>query len=391
MRVLDQFKKPFARFINRGKHRVTPRRMTYRILIALGVLLIAAAVAWQVNATLFITHSERVGRALVHKFLQNRALNAPVTANGPAAPGSASLAECSESASTGDPVKGLLEIPKLNVVAPVEQGTSDDVLAVAVGHDQYSVWPGSAGNSVLEAHDVSYFVGLPSLSAGDTVRFVAPCTTYVFQVTAHTVVGQGSPVYNTPGPTITLVTCWPTDALWFTPDRYLVTATEVSQSSTGGSQQYLTASAPPTVAVPPPLASEGVTLATYSLPMGTFSLTGTPDPTWAQTTNPLLVQTSAVEAYIAGVRSLVQNRLDWWRSFAPAVAPPAPLVGGSNPGYLTPLNVTVVASGTQATAVTLTNTISISGGRAPGRYAVTVGETVQNATLVISSWTLTPV
>lgn len=389
MRVLDQLKKPFSRFARRAKHRATPRRMTYRILIALGVLLIAAAVAWQVNATLFITHSDRVGRALVHKFLQNRALNSPVTANGPA--GSASLTSCSESSSTGDPVKGLLEIPKLNVVAPVEQGTGDDVLAVAAGHDPYSVWPGSVGNSVLEAHDVSYFVGLPNLSAGDTVRYVAPCTTYVFQVTAHTVVGEGSPVYNTPGPTITLVTCWPTNALWFTPDRYLVTASEVSQSSTGGGQQYLTASAPPTVAVPPPLASEGVTLATYSLPMGTFSLTGTPDATWAQTTNPLLVQTSAVEAYIAGVRSLVQSRLDWWRSFAPGVAPPPPLVGAANPGYLTPLNVTVVANGTQATAVTLTNTVSIRGGSAPGRYSVTVGETIQNGTLVISSWSLKPV
>ncbi|HAM01233.1 MAG TPA: hypothetical protein DCQ30_03250, partial [Acidimicrobiaceae bacterium] len=61
----------------------------------------------------------------------------------------------------------------------------------------------------------------------------------------------GSPVYNTPGPTITLVTCWPTNALWFTPDRYLVTANEVSQTSSNGGQQYIVASAAPTVPVPP--------------------------------------------------------------------------------------------------------------------------------------------
>jgi sortase A len=386
VRVFDQVKGVFTRG---AKHRVAPRRATYRILIATGVLLVAAAVAWQVNATLFTTHSERVGRALVHRFLQNRALNAPVTGGGPGA-GSATLASCSQSTRGGDPVKGLLEIPKLDVVAPVEQGTGDSVLAVAVGHDPYSVWPGVAGNSVLEAHDVSYFVGLPKLSAGDTVQYVAPCTTYTFQVTAHTVVSEGSPVYDTPGPTITLVTCWPTDALWFTPDRYLVTASQVSASSTGNTRQYMTASAPPTVPVPPPLASEGVTLATYSLPMGTFALSGNPDPTWAQTTNPLLVQTSAVEAYIAGIRSLVQDRLDWWRSFAPGVGPPAPLVGARNPGYLTPLNVTVEANGTQATAVTLANTVSVSGGSAPGRYSVTVKETIQKGTLTISSWVLQP-
>jgi sortase A len=342
-----------------------------------------------VNATIWTTHSERAGKALVHRFLQNRALNSPVSSAG-TAPGSATLAACS-AAQASDPVQGLLEIPKLGVVAPVEQGTGDAQLDVAVGHDPYSVWPGTAGNSVLEAHDVSYFVGIPKLVAGDTVRYVAPCTTYVFQVSAHTVVDQGSPVYNTPGPTITLVTCWPTNALWFTPDRYLVTAGEVSQTSTvGGAPSYPTASSPPQVPVPSALASQGVTLATYSLPMGSFALSGTPDPAWSQTTSPLLVESSAVEAYIAGVRSLSESRLDWWKAIAPGVPPPKPLTGADNPAYDSSLDVTVSADGSRPTSVTLTNIVTVTGGSAPGRYAVTVDERVAGGTLLVSSWSMQP-
>ncbi len=345
--------------------------------------------AFQLYATVWTVHSERVGRSLVQRFLKNRALTAPVRSSG--AGGTATLASCSASATTSDPVKGLLEIPKLGVVAPVENGTGDAQLDVAVGHDPSSVWPGTAGNAVFEAHDVSYFVGLSSLNAGDQVLFVAPCATYTFEVTGHSVVKEGSPVYNTPTPTLTMVTCWPTDALWFTPDRYLVTASEVSQSAVGGGgQAYVATSAPPSVPVPAQLAAQGVTLATYSLPMGTFTLAGTPDPAWAQTTNPLLALNSGVEAFIAAVRALVEDHLDWWNDLAPGVQAPSVLLGGTNPTYLSSLDVTVTAVGSQVTGITLTNTISESAGKAPGHYAETVDEVVSNGTLSISSWRLQP-
>lgn len=363
-------------------------------LVVAGVLLVAGVVAWQVNATLWTTHSRRVGQALVHRFLDDRTQPSPATTAAPSpssvatAPSSATLASCS--ASNGDPVQGLLEMPELGVVAPVEQGVGDAQLDVAVGHNPASVWPGQNGNAVLAAHDVSYFTGLPQLVSGDTIRYVTPCTTYVFEVSAHSVVRSGSPVYDTPTPTLTLVTCWPTDALWFTPDRYLVTADEVSEVPTVAGAQYMTASPPPSVPVPAALASQGVTLATYSLPMGTMVLAGSPDPAWAQTTDPLLVQDSAVEAFIAGVRSLAEDHPDWWRAVAPHVAVPRPLVGADNPGYLTPLDVVVSAEGTQATSVTLTDEVSVTGGGAPGRYTMTVVEAIHDGTLVVTAWTTEP-
>ncbi|MDA8070307.1 MAG: class D sortase [Actinomycetota bacterium] len=403
----------------RAARRLRRRRRTPWLLIAAGIVLVAAVGAWQLYATVWTTHSQSAGRALVHHFLKDNAIGAPLRSptwsqkpsSGSGGVSTASLATCSASGSgsasgagtaasasgssaAGTAVHGLLEIPALGVVAPVEQGTGDGVLAVAVGHDPYSVWPGKTGNAVLLAHDVSYFSTIDQLKSGDTIRYVTPCTTYDFQVSSHAIVTSGSPVYDTTTPSVTLVTCWPTDALWFTPDRYLVTAAEVTKAPTGSSQDtkktYLTVSSPPSVPVPSALASQGVTLATYSLPMGTFTLVGSPTRSWAQTTSPLLVDGSAVQAFIAGVRALTENHLDWWHAIAPGVKAPAPLVGANNPGYETATDVTEHANGAAATGVTLTDTVSVTGGGHPGRYVMTVRTTVHGRTMTISSWTMSP-
>ena len=389
----------------RAARRQRRRRRTPWLLIAAGIVLVAAAGAWQLYATVWTVHSQSAGSALVHHFLKDNAIGAPLrsptssqkSSSGSGGVSTASLATCSASGAgtaASTVVHGLLEIPALGVVAPVEQGSGDGVLAVAVGHDPYSVWPGKTGNAVLLAHDVSYFSTIDQLKSGDTIRYVTPCTTYDFQVSSHAIVTSGSPVYDTTTPSITLVTCWPTDALWFTPDRYLVTAAEVTKAPTGSSQDtkktYLTVSSPPSVPVPSALASQGVTLATYSLPMGTFTLAGSPTRSWAQTTSPLLVDGSAVQAFIAGVRALTENHLDWWHAIAPGVKAPAPLVGANNPGYETATDVTEHANGAAATAVTLTDTVSVTGGGHPGRYVMTVRTTVHGRTMTISSWTMSP-
>jgi sortase A len=380
-----------------GRHQTQDARRRRRraswVFLALGLLLVAAVGGWQLYATSWTVHSERTGEALVRRFV-NHALRGRHAEPG----GTASLRSCSRAQGPSaamrrsTPVFGILEIPKLGVVAPVEQGMGDAQLAVAVGHNPYSVWPGKAGNAVLYAHDVSYFTSISELKSGDTVRYLTPCTTYDFEVTSHAVIRQGSPVYNTEHPSLTLVTCWPTDALWFTPDRYLVSATEVSQQVTHlRTPRFREAPRSPAVPVPPALASQGVTLTTYPLPMGSFRLAGSANRAWAQTTAPLLVEESAVEAFIAGVRSLGEDRLDWWRPVAPGVAPPGPLVGAGTPGFVTPTDVTEQAAGTAVSSVALTDTVSITGGAHPGMYSMAVGEKITHGTLTISSWSMTPV
>jgi len=359
------------------------RRWSYRTLMISGALLIVAATTWQIEATLWTTHSERAGKALVNRFRNEQA-----TLPSQGVAGAGALAACA-AASSNDQVKGILVIPKLGVTAPVEEGVGDDQLNVAVGHLPGSVWPGTAGNAVLEAHDVSYFVNLAQLDVGDTVQFQSPCSTYVFKVQGHTVVQQGTPVYNTTGPTVTMVTCWPTNALWFTPQRYLVTAALVSTSTRSGtSGTFIPASPAPTVNVPAPLAAQGVTLATYSVPMGTMTVDGA-GQAWLQSTNPLLVEDSAVEAFIAGVRSLSENRPDWWSAFAPS-APIPPALVGAKVSYKSSLDVQLTATGSTPLSATLTVAALVTGGSAPGTYTMTVSEAIQADQLTVTNWVLSP-
>ncbi len=355
------------------------RNRVHRALIVGGATLIAAAGAWQLNATLWTNHARSGGAALVGRFRHALANQSGAVDR---------LRPCGSSA-TG-PVQGLLLVPALGVTAPVEEGIDDPQLNVAVGHLPTSVEPGSPGTSVLEAHDVSYFVNLASLKSGDRVVYETPCRTYTFQVQDKAVVQQGAPVYNTSTPSLALITCWPTDALWFTPQRYVVTTSEVSSAPTGTPLSYQPLAAPPVLPAPAALASEGLTLATNSIPMGTLTLSGSPDAAWAQSTGPLLAEDAAVSGFIGGIKSLTQNELGWWAAIAPGVAPPTPLVRAQAPRYDSPLNVEIAGRGASATTVSLATTVTVSGGTQPGRYALSVAEAVQGSKIVISNWVVRP-
>src|SRR5579875_1863841 len=96
--------------------------------------------------------------------------------------------------STDGQLAGVLSLPKLSVSAPVEQGTDDAELNVAVGHADSTPFPGTPGTAVLLAHDVSYFAHIDQLQPGDTIDYRVGCVTHVFNVTGHTVVAAGAPI-----------------------------------------------------------------------------------------------------------------------------------------------------------------------------------------------------
>ncbi|HVM66909.1 MAG TPA: class D sortase [Acidimicrobiales bacterium] len=383
----------------RGRHG-RRRRAGYRILIATGVVLALAAIAFEANAWLWTNHSNRVGHQLIQ---QERAKQAAAAAS------AATLAACATSgpgatttttaANAAAGPQGLLEIPRIGLTAPVEQGVDDAALNVAVGHLPNSVWPGDNGNAVVEAHDVSYFVNINQLHAGDLIRYSTPCYTYVFVVQGGQVVQQGSPVYNTTYPSITLITCWPTNALFFTPQRYLVTATHVLTvartgpngigAGAGATKVVVPPEAvPPTVPAPAALAAQGLTLATNSIPMGTLTIAGSPDTSWVEGPGPLAVEGSAIQGFWAGVKSLTQDRADWWGAIAPGVPMPAAMTGAHLGGWRDHLYVTITTVKHTPQTITLTTSVSLAGGRAPGTYHLTVTETVQGSQLLISGWML---
>lgn len=371
-----------------GGHRT--RRGTVPIL--LGTLLVVAAAGWAGYSWLWTRHAEQVGRQLIaaHELHLRGSAGRQLAA--------ACASGTSGSAGT-DPVQGVLSIPAIDVQAPVENGDGDAVLAVAVGHVPTSVWPGTTGTAVLAAHDVSYFVGIDKLADGAVIDYQTPCTTYHFAVSGHLVVRQGSPLYNSAGPTLVLETCWPTDALWYTPDRYLVTATEVGSTPTStaaaaaGGRVSATSNAaarPPVVAAPAALAAQGLTLATNSIPMGTLTEVGDPQPSWVDSPAPLAVEGSALQAFIGDLRSAEQGKTSWWTALTPTAPMPPVLLNATVNDWHQGLDVVITASGTTASAVTLSATVSLSGGSAPGLYHLTVQESVAHGDLWVQAWQLTP-
>jgi LPXTG-site transpeptidase (sortase) family protein len=334
-------------------------------------------------------------------------------------PAAVPAAPCIQSPPQLGQLAGVLSIPALGLEAPVEEGTDDAELDVAAGHAPASVWPGTAGSSVLLAHDVSYFVHLGSLKPGDLITYRNQCSTVSFQVTGQQVVAAGSPVYNSTTPTLVLDTCWPTNALFYTSQRLLVSAAEVPNAptptatvptglrpvprlSTGFRTVAPTTTLPPltnpaassvsyTTPAPPDLVAQGLTLTQNEAPMGTLTLGGDTSPGFEESPGPLSLTGASLEAYFGGIHASEQNRPDWWAAIAPGAAMPAPLVGGEITGHDAPLDVAIDSVGGTPATVTLSTEITVSGGPAPGEYdqAVTLG--VAGTEVTIQAWGMTHV
>lgn len=287
---------------------------------------------------------------------------------------------------------GVLGLPKLDVTAPVEQGTNDNVLNVAVGHFDSSPFPGQVGTAVLLAHDVSYFADIDQLQPGDTIQYQVGCVTDIFKVTGHTVVAAGSQIPAQTGTALVLDTCWPTNALFFTPNRYLVVAQESSVLS--GQKNASTGATPTnwqtgyTTPAPAALVAQGLDLTTNEAPMGVMQLTGTPNNAWDESPAPLAVEAAALAAYFGGLHAAAQHQSVWWADLAPGLAMPAPLSGAVISGHDSPLNVTITAQGDTPTAVQLSTLVTLSGGIAPAEYHEQVNEVIHGLTVVIANWEL---
>jgi LPXTG-site transpeptidase (sortase) family protein len=263
------------------------------------------------------------------------------------------LSKCLTAAPTvpGDPTaSGVLQIPSLNLTAPVVNGLADSVLAIAVGHDPSTPWPGAVGESVLEAHDVSFFSHINQLTAGQLVTWEAGCSESTFRVTSATVMHPGETI-PTPsaGTGIALVTCWPTDALWWTSQRYVVTAALVTTTLVDDPAQWPEPSHDAlSVPAAPGLAAGGLGLTNNPVTLGALDLSGIPSPAWASSPAPLEVANSALEEYVAARRSVLAQNPAWWASIAiPGVTLPS---SWAEPGAL---SVTIAVTGSTVSTVTL--------------------------------------
>lgn len=293
--------------------------------------------------------------------------------------------------STDGVLAGVLSIPALGVTAPVESGTTNAVLSVAVGHFDATPWPGQPGTSALLAHDVSYFGKIDQLSPGDKIVYRSGCVAETFTVTGHQIVHDGAPIPPLNGSTLVLDTCWPTDALWYTPNRYLVEAVEsgITTGKAAASAARTTPSFPTTFSSPAPAALQatGLSLTDNEEPMGAMTFGGSLSSTWQQSPAPLALEAAALENYFGGYHAAGADQQQWWAAIAPGVAMPAAMQG-AHPvlSSASALDVAITGSGDQPSAITLSTVLPLTGGSAPGTYHMQVTEAVHGTSVVITNW-----
>ena len=104
-----------------------------------------------------------------------------------------------------------IEIPKIGVNAPIKSGTSQEVLATAVGHFEESVeWN---GNVALAGHNRGYncnfFQNIKNLKNGDKIIYYTEYGKRVYEVVTNKIIKQTdwSYIENTEDNRITLITC----------------------------------------------------------------------------------------------------------------------------------------------------------------------------------------
>jgi sortase A len=366
--------------LRRARRLRTHRRRTW-ILAALSGALVLSGMAIGLHIAYFYYRSARTGSSLVQEEKKQIASARRV-----------GTGVCRQTSDVSAPM-GIISAPAIRLEAPVLQGTSDAQLDVAVGHDPASVLPGEDGTSVLSAHDVTWFTNIDQLRPGDEVVYQSSCHSSVFKVTGHTVVMSGDPVLsNSNGPgKIVLVTCWPTNALFLTSQRYLVYA---SLLATVPSSAALPAIATPQENLVVPSPPSLLTLAEGdSAPLGLLSFAGSPDPAWLQSPAPIEVERSLLDEYFAGIRSAETGSAPSWASLSgpngASWTDTAPLREATIAHYSQGISLTLKVDGTSLVEASMSAQVTVSGGQGAGAYQLNVAESDVGGTLYISEWHMT--
>jgi sortase A len=127
---------------------------------------------------------------------------------------------------SGDGIVGRLEIPRLDFAVMVLEGDDTATLARGVGHIPGTALPWEAGNTVMAGHRDTFFRPLEQLRRGDAIRLTTAKGTFSYRVTSTQVVAPSdvSVLAPTPGPSLTLVTCYPFEYVGFAPQRFIIHA-----------------------------------------------------------------------------------------------------------------------------------------------------------------------
>src|SRR5262245_23710314 len=127
----------------------------------------------------------------------------------------------------------ILRIPKIHLEVAVLPGTGDLVLNRAAGHIEDTALPGTDGNTGIAGHRDGYFRGLKDLDIGDAIEIETLEGRERYRVERIWIVEPEdvSVLDPTPVRSITLVTCYPFYFVGSAPQRFIVRAVRVQETT----------------------------------------------------------------------------------------------------------------------------------------------------------------
>jgi sortase A len=130
-------------------------------------------------------------------------------------------------AKEGD-VLGRIEIPRLEMMVAILEGTTSQTLAVGVGHIKGTALPGEQGNIGIAGHRDTYFRALKNIHTGDEIRIQTATGLSRYKVDRVKIVAPNDigVLASSARSAITLVTCYPFHFIGAAPQRFVVHAHE---------------------------------------------------------------------------------------------------------------------------------------------------------------------
>ena len=169
--------------------------------------------------------------AQVYQALENRRLNSAIDVA--LQPAREMSRDPVPTATTAGSAIGRLEVPRLALSVVVLEGDDPKTLRRGAGRIPGTARPGQPGNLAIAGHRDTFFRLLRGIRTDDVIRFTTPSGHFIYQVRSVRVVapGQTEVLASTPQQTLTLITCYPFLYVGHAPERFVVTAQQVSSSS----------------------------------------------------------------------------------------------------------------------------------------------------------------
>jgi sortase A len=131
------------------------------------------------------------------------------------------------------PPLAILRINRIQVEAPVLEGTDELTLNRGVGHIEGTAYFGENGNVGVAGHRDGFFRGLKDIKVGDRIEVEEPGQTETYVVDRLEIADPHdvSVLRSSSTPTLTLVTCYPFYYIGGAPQRFIAHATLVNSET----------------------------------------------------------------------------------------------------------------------------------------------------------------